>query len=374
MINAPTYEIELRIDGVLLGNIRPIAQNLRWRRCRTVYGVDEIDFVLNDKLFAAWCKERNTEINQVLRPYALDARVIRNGEALIGGYLATMPAYNPQNDSANLQLRFDGYLNLLQGVYIRPTPLAVARAGAMVASWINAAEARATAAGKPFGITQGNIQQLDTIERTFDNYKTVKEAIVQLCDNVEGAGPFDVIFRPDRIYDITNQLGRDIVLYNLRYPARLDGQGITTITAAEVQGFASHVIALGAGEVSSDPQKTTVIISEDTDADAVVSYGYVETLKQYSSVGRQSTLDQHCATDLYNFTNVRWQPQITLIGRQTPPSPTAEYGLWIGDRFELINESDPTGQTSGYFQVNILDVSVSSTNAETIRPELERLA
>lgn len=374
MITTPDYEIELRIDGTLLGNIRPLAQNLKWRRCRTVYGVDEIDFTLNDKLFAAWCEERNTNINQVLKPYALDARIIRNGEAIVGGYLATMPAYQPQNDSANLQLRFDGYLNLLQGVYIRPTPLTVARAGAMVASWISDAEARATAAGKPFGITQGNIQQLDTIERTFDNYKPVKEAIVQLCDNVEGAGQFDVIFRPDRTYDITNQLGRDIVLYNLRYPARLDGQGITTITAAEVQGFASHIIALGAGEISSDPQKTTVIISEDTDADSVANYGYVETLKQYSSVSRQSTLDQHCATDLYNFTNVRWQPQITLIGQQTPPSPTAEYGLWIGDRFELINEADLTGQTSGSFQVNILDVSVSSTNAETIRPELERLA
>lgn len=371
MMNTANYRIELRLDGVLIGDIRELAQNLSWRKCRTVYGVDEINFTLNDKLFSAWCEERNTDINTMLRPYALDARIVRNGEAIIGGYLATMPAYNPQNDSANLQLRFDGYLNLLQGVYIRPTATVSDHADQLVKSWIDDAEARATAAGKGFGITAGTLQTLPTIQETFDNYKTVKEAIVQRADNVEGAGPFDVIFNPDRSYDITNQLGRDITAWNLYYPARLAGQGVTAISAQEVQGFASHVIALGAGEISSDPAKSTVIVSEDTDAEAVATYGYVERLNQYSSISRQTSLDQHCATDLDNAKNIRWKPQITLIGRQTPPSPTADYGLWIGDTFNLVNVADQTGQTSGRFRINVLNVSVSATNAETIKPELE---
>ena len=374
MINTPEYRLELRIDGALVGDVRSIAQNLHWKRCRTVYGTDSIDFILNDKLFAEWCEKRNTSIEQMLRPYALDARIIRNGEALVGGFLATMPAYSPNQDSANLQLRFDGYLNLLQGVYIHPTATQTKAAGTMVADWIDMAEARAVAAGKGFGITRGNIQALATIQETFDNYKTIKEAIVQRCDNIEGAGPFDVIFRPDRTYDITNQLGREIIDWELHYPARRDGQGITNITAPEVQGFASHIITLGAGETSSDPQKNTVITSEETDATAVQTYGYCETLKQYSSVSRQATLDQHCATDLYNATNVRWQPQITLIGRQTPPSPSENYGLWLGDRVDVINDADQTGQTSGRFRINVLDVTVSATNAETIKPAMERVA
>lgn len=373
MIHTPDYEVELRIDGVLLGNIRPIAQNLKWRRCRTVYGVDEIDFILNDKLFAAWCEERNTDINQVLRPLALDARIIRDGEEIVGGFLATMPAYQPQKDSANLQLRFDGYLNLLQGVYIRPTPTIIDHADQLVKSWIDDAESRAIAAGKGFGLTAGNLEQLGEIQETFDNYKTVKEAIVQRADNIEGAGPFDLIFRPDRTYDITSQLGRDIISWELEYPMRQTGQGIMTITAPEVQGFASHIIALGSGEVSSDPEKSTVIISEDTDTDAVQLYGYAETLNQYSSVSRQTTLDQHCATDLYNAATVQWQPQITLSGEQTPPSPSKEHGLWIGDTVYVQNNADLTGQTSGHFRVNTITVSVSSTNAETITPALERI-
>lgn len=371
-MNQAKYKIELRLDGVLVGDVRPIAENLTWRRCRTATGVDEIDFTLNDKLFAEWCEERGTTISQMLTPYALDARVIRNGEAVAGGFLATMPAYQPQNASAQLQMRFDGYINLLAGVYLRPTATVTKEAGLMVKDWIDFAEAKATAAGKPFGITAGNIQTLASIQRTFDNYKPVKEAITDLVDNVDGAGPFDVIFNPDRSYFITNQLGRDISAWQLHYPAQLAGQGVATISAPEVQGFASHIIALGAGETSSDASKSTVIVSENEDAGAIAKYGYVEQLVQYSSVSRQTTLDSHCLADLNNATKVRWQPQITLLGRQTPPSPTDDYGLWIGDRVWLQNDADQTDQTSGYFRVNQISVAVSANGGEVITPELER--
>ena len=373
MINTPNYRIELRLNGTLIGDVREIAENLIWRKCRTAYGVDEIDFTLNDKLFAEWCEKRNTTIADMLKPYALDARIIRDGEDIIGGYLATMPAYQPRNDSADLSLRFDGYLNLLQGVYIRPTPTTTARLDLQIAGWIQDAETRATNAGKAFGITNAGGDQLASVQMTFDNYKTVKEAIVDRADNIEGAGQFDLIFNPNRSYYIAKNLGRTITSWNLYYPAHLGGQGITRITAPEVQGFASHIIALGAGETSSDVNKSTVIVSEDTDTDAVDEYGYVENLVQYSSIGRQTTLDQKCATDLANAANVKWEPEITLIGRQTPPSPTADYGLWIGDSINIVNTADLTEQTSGRFRINIIEVSVSSTNAETIRPSMERL-
>ena len=368
-----TYKVELRLNGTLIGDVSAIAQDLSWRKCRTNYGVDEINFTLNDKKFAEWCEERNTNINTMLKPYALDARIVRNGENIVGGFLATMPAYQPNADSANLQLKFDGYLNLLAGVYLRPTATVTKAAGAMVKDWIDFAEAKATAAGKPFGITAGTIQTLTSIQRTFDNYKPVKEAITDLTDNVDGVGQFDVIFNPDRSYYITNQLGRDITSWAIYYPARLSGHSATSISANEVQGFASHIIALGAGETSSDPNKSTVITKESTNSDAVSEYGYVEQLVQYSSISRQTTLNSHCYTDLANASNVKWQPQITVTGRQTPPSPTANYGIWIGDTINLINEADPTGQTSGNFRINVIEVKRSANGGETITPTLERV-
>lgn len=374
MIKTATYKLELRINGQLIGDLQKIAQNLTWSRCRTNYGVDEIDFTINDKIFQAWCEERNTTIDQIMKPYALDVRVVRNGEAVAGGFLATRPAYQPKNASADLQFRFDGYLNLLAGVYLHPTPLQTKRADLMVKDWIDIAEARATAAGKGFGFTLKSADQLAVIERTLDNYKPVKEAITQLTDNVEGAGQFDVIFNPDRSYNIVKDLGREITSWQLYYPPRLAGQSVATISADEVQGFASHVITLGAGETSSDPAKSTVITAESTNTDAVLEFGYVETLTQYSSVSRQSTLDGHNATDLKNASNCFWEPNITLTGSQTPPSPTEEYGLWIGDTFYLENTADPTGATSGWFRIQAIEVSVSANGAENIKPVIEREA
>lgn len=374
MIKQANYKLELRLDGQLIGDLKNVAQNLKWSRCRTNYGVDEIDFTINDQIFKDWCEKRNTTIDQIMKPYALDARIIRNGEAVAGGFLATRPAYNPKNASADLQFRFDGYLNLLAGVYIHPTATVTQRADLMVKDWITLAETRATAAGKGYGFTFHSADQLATIQRTFDNYKLVKEAITQLTDNVDGAGQFDVIFNPDRSYDIIQNLGRDITSWQLYYPPRLAGQSVATISAEEVQGFASHVITLGAGETSSDPAKSTVITAESTNAEAVAEFGYVETLTQYSSVSRQSTLDSHNATDLRNASNCFWEPNITLTGSQTPPSPTEDYGLWIGDTIYLENTADPTGATSGWFRIQAIEVSVSAQGAETITPIIERAA
>lgn len=371
---AATYEVQLRLNGNPIGDVRELAEGLHWTRNTTNYGVDAIEFTLNDRLFEKWCASYGTTVKAMLKPIALECRIIRNGELVAGGFLATLPAYQPLQASANLQMRFDGFLNLLDGIILSPTTQETKRADQFITDWIDIANARSTAAGKGYGFTAGSIQQLGNVQRTYDNYKTIKEALLQMTDNVDGAGQFDVIFNPDKSYDITNSLGRDITDWRLYYPPRDGGQSVATISAPEVQGFASRIITLGAGEVSSNPDKNTVITSSSTNASAVAEFGYFESMTQYSSVSRQATLDSHNATDLYNATNLQWNPEITLFGRQTPPSPTAEFGLWIGDRIYLENSADPTGMTTGRFKIMAIDVTVSATGAETITPSLERVA
>lgn len=77
-MDGANYELQLRIDGTLIGNVRDLAQNLTWVRRRTKVGVDEIDFTLNDVKFAEWCEDRGVTISQMLHPLALDCRVVRN--------------------------------------------------------------------------------------------------------------------------------------------------------------------------------------------------------------------------------------------------------------------------------------------------------
>lgn len=369
------YEIELRIDGTLIGDVRRLAQNLVWARRRTRVGVDSIDFTINDVLFNQWCLERGTDINNMLRPLALECRVVRNGVAVMGGFLATMPSYTPRGTSADLTLRFDGYLNYLGGVYIHPIGTVTGAMGQIIVDRITEADNRARLAGKAFGLTAGTVSVMPGITHTFDNYITVKDFIANRCDNVTGAGPFDVFFHPDRTYDIIRDIdfGDTIVDYQIYYPTRLSNVSATSISADEVEEYASTVIGIGSGEISSDPAKNTAITAQQTNSEAVLKYGYYETILQESSISQQASLERNVAAELTRISDTVWQPQITLTGRQVAPTPNGEGKIWIGDTVSLVNESDLTGMTNGLFRVNELSVAVTATGAEIITPVLERV-
>ena len=374
MIEVAEYAVELRLNGQLIGDVRRLAQDLTWARRRTKCGVDTIDFTLNDVLFAEWCAERGTTIAEMLKPLALDCRVIRNGVPVVGGFLATMPAYSPNGTSANLALSFDGYINYLAGVYISPVGTQTGRMGTLIQNWITMADTRARNAGKAYGFVAGHIDTMASVEQTFDNYKTVKDVIVERCDNSTGAGLFDVYFDVDRAYNIykDQNFGEIVKDYTVRYPASLNGVSATSISASEVDGFASTVIAVGAGEISSDASKNTAITTTITDSAKVTEYGYYEDMYQESSISKMDTLTRNAQTRLKNDGDMRWQPEITLTGRQVAPAPIASGKIWIGDTITINNAADVTGTTNGQFRVNELAVKVGATNSEIITPTLER--
>ena len=369
-----SYEVRLYLNGTLLGDVRPLAQNLTWTRRRTKAGADEIDFTLNDVLFSKWCEQRVTDINTVLKPLALECRVYRDGVPLVGGFLATMPGYSPNGTSANLAMNFDGYLNLLDGVYIYPIGTVTGRMGALVQRFITEADTRAATAGKAYGFTVGEIGELASVQHTFDNYKSTKEWICDRCDNIEGAGQFDVYFHADKTYDVVadEEFGDVITDWTAFYPTLLNNTSATSISADEVSGFASRVIGIGSGEVSSEADKNTAITATATKARAVREYGYRETIVQDSDISVQSTLDQKVATELANVSSLIWEPQITLSGAGVAPTPSGNRKIWIGDTITIRNSEDLTGMTNGQFRVNELSVAVSAAGGENITPVLER--
>lgn len=374
-MEAPNYKVELRLDGILIGDARRLAQDLVWVRRRTKTGVDEINFTLNDKLFATWCEERGTTIAQMLKPLALDCRIIRNGVSVMGGFLATMPGYSAAAASGSLALRFDGYLNLLGGVYIYPIGSVSGAAQALISEQIQMADDRARAAGKAFGLAPGMFKLPTFIQQTFDNYISVKEFIVNRADNVTGAGPFDVFFHPDRTYDIIGEAEFGTVHddYVIHYPTRPNSISATSVTADEVEDYASTVIGIGSGEISSNADENTAITDMQTNSDAVREFGYAETIYQNSSITQQASLERNVSAELSNVSRPLWQPQLTLTGRQINPVPTGESAIWVGDTVQVLNAEDPTGTMSGAFRVNELSVAVSATGAETITPILERV-
>lgn len=381
MLQTASYEVRLYLDGQLIGECRKLAQNLNYSRKRTKVGADSIDFTVNDVLFNEWCIERGVTINDLLRPLALECRIVRNGIELVGGFLATMPAYQPLQTSANLALRFDGFLNLLAGVYIRnastnlPLGSVTGAAGTLVSDQIQFANTMSANAGKSYGFTAGHIDNLATITHTFNNYKTVKDWICDRCDNTTGAGPFDVYFHADKTYDIysDDNFGDVILDWVAFYPMLLNNTSVTSISAQEVGDFASAVMGIGSGEISANSDENTAVFAFTKDNSAITKYGYFETLYQDSSVSSAGVLLQNAQAELWNREDPIWQPQITLEGIQVEPKPSGSNKIWIGDTITINNYEDLTGMTNGQFRVNELSVAVSAQGDELITPVLERV-
>lgn len=381
MIQVPIYEVNLYINGILVGDCRRLAENLTYTRRRTKLGADSIDFTINDKLFNEWCQARNYTIGALLKPLALECRLTRDGTPIVGGFLATMPSYSPRQASANLDMHFDGYLNLLDGVYIRDTstdlPIGTmnGRAGALVSTLISLANDISNDAGKTYGFVAGNIDTLAIITSTLNNYKTVKGWICDRCDNTTGAGPFDVYFHPDKIYDVYSDahFGDVISDWVAYYPMLPNNTSATSISASEIGGFASAILGVGAGEISSVADENTALHDFVQYPSKVTEYGYFETLYQESSISRAETLNRNMTALLDNDSNPIWQPQITLHGKQVAPKPSGTNKIWIGDTITIQNTADLTNMTNGSFRVNELRVDISAGGDETITPTLERV-
>lgn len=380
-MDTAVYEVNLYLNGDLIGDCRKLAEGLTYTRRRTKIGADSIDFTINDVIFSKWCGERRVNFNDILKPLALECRLVRNGIEVVGGFLATMPSYTPLQTSADLNLHFDGFLNLLAGVYIRDTatnlPLGTVSgyAGPLISSMIQFANSVSSSAGKSYGFTAGVVDNMSTITHTFDNYKTVKDWICDRCDNTTGAGPFDVYFHADKTYDIRSDVNFGDVINDwvANYPTILNAPSATSIQASEVNGFASAIIGLGSGEVSSNPDENTVLYRFDSDPIAVQEYGYFEELYQESSISTGTVLDRNISAKLFNDSNPIWKPQITLHGKQIEPKPTGTKKIWVGDTITIDNAIDLTGMTNGDFRVNELTVSISSAGDELITPVLERV-
>lgn len=377
----PIYEVNLYINGVLVGDCRRLAQNLTYTRRRTKFGADSIDFTINDVLFDKWCQDRGYTINDLLKPIALECRLVRDGIDIVGGFLATMPSYSPLQRSANLALKFDGFLNLLEGFYIRNTstnlPLGTVsgRANVLVTNMINMANNVSNAAGKGYHLTAGHADVLANITHTFDNYKTVKDWICDRCDNTTGAGPFEVYFHADKTYDIyaDSNFGDVITDWVAFFPTMLNNTSATSISAAEVEGFASAVVGIGSGEISANAQENTAVFRFTKDNPAIAEFGYKEVLYQDSSVSTGSVLLRNINAELDNKCDPTWKPEITLHGLQVAPKPSGSKKIWVGDTIVINNSLDLTGMTNGDFRVNELTVVISAGGDETITPVLERV-
>ena len=228
-----------------------------------------------------------------------------------------------------------------------------------------------------FGFTAGTINTLAQVEKTIDQYTTIKSLIANACDNSEGAGAFEFYIHPDRTYDIIKDADFGTERnYVIAYPASALGVSAMSISAPETDGYCTRMICVGAGETSADSSSNTAIIATADTTNEDNPWAYCESLLQLSSISSQNVLQSHATAEVAERSRLQWEPQITLSGEQVSPAPSGANDaplIWIGDTVTVNNSADMTGWTSGKFRVQELAVSISPAGTETITPTLERI-
>lgn len=363
------YEIQLRFDGSLIGNVYPITTARSWSKVKN--GVDLIQFQVSMLKMREWCEQRGTALAEIVKPLKLDARVVRNGVPLLGAVLLEIPSYSLDNNKVDCELSFtfDGYLNIYSGIYIRPTITYTARPlNQYLVDLVNKANTRATNAGASTGVTIGTIETLGNDQNTYDSYKAVKDALTEQTDNETGAGNFDIDFTYDRQFCIYKEMGNDRTDMVIRYPSVRGALNATSISFDAWKSLATHVIGVGAGNGVGDGGAALVReTSAAQDAFGISEYGYYEQVFQDSSISRASTLDNKISGVLEQGTRALLTPTIGIVGNQLALGET----FWIGDRFSFENNFDPFIPTSATLRVLQLDCTIDDTGAEDLKIRTE---
>lgn len=356
------YEIQLRFDGTLIGDIMPITTARSWQKVKN--GVDQISFSVSMLKMQEWCIERNTTLAEIVKPLKLDARIVRNGVPLLGGILLEIPGYNLSNDTVDavLDFTFDGYLNIYSGIYIRPTKVYNSQPlNQYLVAIVNDANSRASSAGAPTGVVVGHVDTLPNDQNTYDSFKAVKDILTEQTDNTEGAGQFDINFTYDRHFEIWQKMGNDRTNMLIRYPSVRGALNATSVSFDAWSGLATHVIGVGAGNGVGDGG--AALVAETQSASAISDFGYFETIFQDSSISREATLRNKISGVLNDGIQPRLTPKINIVGNYL------ELGtlFWIGDTFSFTNELDPFIDTDAVLRVKELDCTIDDTGAEDLQ-------
>lgn len=312
-----------------------------------------------------------------------------DGYPRFAGYLAARPARSGVGADQTLSLTFYEYFARLSGDLVcdpnnLKSPMRVfdnVRADIYAQALINEFLARATAAGEVFNWTYGTVDQLRTKSITYKSFPTVAKALCDAMNNIEGAGKFDIVFRPDTedythiLIDILKPRGKDKNIV-IKYPT----DGVYKLWASEysvdaTNEYASHVLIAGNGQVG-DPTtgEQTAKLGSASNSDFVSEYCYWRTYETASNLYSQGAVDNFADTRLSQLSFGLETPHIMLVGRPIAwgEAENENNGLAIGDSFYFEENTEDGADHSGYYRIIGLDTTWDDNGVATVSPTLKR--
>lgn len=278
-----TYTFELwSKSGVRLADISKLAKNRRFTMQRNE--AEALTFDLDVVAFEDYCRDKlgNAHPGTLIRPYATDVKVKRQGTYLFGSQVVKVD-FQFAEDTTMATITCTGYLNLLNDRYVTASYTALERT-TIASNIISLTQSQ------PYGdvgITIGAQYATGKLsDRNYqsDNIKLKLQQLAALSD-----APYDFSISWNKVYRTYQQIGSRRADISLVYGGPLSNVKDLSIEQSALRLYNKITgLSSGFGDVTGT--------SPQLDVPSALNYYLRERIIQYNSVSQQPTLDQNTQT------------------------------------------------------------------------------
>lgn len=277
-----------------------------------------------------------------------------------GGYLVNTPQIQTSESSDTVvQLTFADWLGYCAGMIIQPIPYPYnGSAMTVFTNFINDFRQRATTYGCPVTVGGGDLTA--AISGTIDNYKTIKDFMLDRSDNTTGAGTFDIYFDWQGKAWFYKKYGSNLAgKVVFRYPSRNDRYGIRSISAPAWSNYVNKYYLTGAGQGYGSEGDS--IESTSLNSAAAALMGYYEAGGSESDISIQNTLDSKATSYTARAHLAYSMPTFNMDANNFVVAAHIDGGdLWIGDTVSL----DVSGDLASFLPIStVSNMRVDSIDA-----------
>lgn len=374
IIDRKIYCVEIWRAGQLIGDLAPLCRELSWVVHRNPkVGFGTISFKVDRASFVRWCKERSATADEITRPMRTECvvRVAHNSNRkpviVACGYLYDAPKLEINTDTYDYAFEFlslEHKLTLLPPV-ANGTVFHQLPADDVVRDLITeSVNSRAGARELAFDFRA--VDKLPKIDRSYNDWKPVSEAVSDMLDNITGAGKFDVWVEWPRTFCIAKNRGLDtksktaaanVFAYPYTYNVSTSTRIIPLESSpnyAERDEFATAATLVGAGQGDA---AVSVYVE---DLAAIAKYGYSHVFKQFSSVTRADTLRQKGNDLIAKSTAAEDVTETSTNGVFLDWGKLSVGGLARIENYEI-------GSVSGYARIDTIETNCDGNYNESVK-------
>lgn len=341
----PRYELELWINGVLVGDVSKLAKNRNYKLRRNA--TEELTFSMDLTAFEAYCEQAGRQPSAMLEPYVTDIRVKRNGNYKFGVHVVDTP-FSLDESGAQINVRATGFLDLFADRYVTKSydndeSTDIARD--------LLAETQSGDVTNDFGVIDGGSQYATGVLRV-RNYidQNVRDAVVNLTSLIDGN--FDFRFTHDRKFETFERLGSSRPGSKFTYPYNVKGMDV----AKTALNLYNYIIGIGSGFGEE------AIRSIASDNDSRLNYKTRQKIVTFNSVSVQETLDENTSAYLDRVRQILLLPTIKVDGAFCDLDI-----IGVGDTVPIEVQGHPALPLNGTFRIEQIEVGLDDNDAEDIR-------